>query len=65
MPTSGRVKEAIFASCEAVDPDVTNKLVGSMTPHCAAVIASRGGCTKCKTIATLSSKLVLQYREFY
>ena len=29
-------------SREAVDPDVTNKLVGSMTQHCAAVIASRG-----------------------
>ena len=43
MPTSGRIKESIFASREAVDPDVTNKLLGSMTQHSTAVIGSRGG----------------------
>ena len=55
MPISGRTKEAIFASREAFDPDVKDKLVGSMPQHCAVVIASRGGYTKCKTTATLSS----------
>ena len=65
MPTSGRIKEAIFVSRDAVDPDVTNKPVGSMMQHSALIIASRGGYTKCKTIATLSTELVLQYHESY
>ena len=55
MPTSGRIKEPIFASRESVDPDVTNKPFGSMMQHSVVVIASRGGHTKCKTTATLSS----------
>ena len=52
-------------SWEAVDPDVTNKLVLPMSRHCAAVIASRGSCVKCKTSTTLSSEFVLQHRKIY